>query len=172
MIEEPALGPGFMGEDKASEESEETLPVRIRRLLESQPFAVLCTQGTKHPYGSLVAFSTTEDLATAVFATPITTRKFQLLTQCDQVALLIDNRCQHLENMMNVEALTATGKAIRVDPDQNFAFWSQLLTSRHAYLTSFVQSPTVALFRIDIVRYFHVVRFQEVNQWIPKKIHG
>lgn len=164
MIEEPRWTDEF--------ESGESLPLQIRRLVNSQPFSVLCTQGSQHPYGSLVAFSMTEDLATAVFATPITTRKFQLLTQNDRVALLIDNRCQHLDNMMNVEAVTATGQAKRIEPGKNFDYWSRILLARHEYLAGFVQSPSVALFCIDIVRYFHVVRFQEVRQWIPKNRTG
>jgi len=172
MIEEPALDLEFEGEDPSSQQHEEGLSVRIRRLVDSQPFAVLCTQGEQHPYGSLVAFSMTDDLTTAVFSTPVTTRKFQLLSQNDRVALLIDNRSQHLDNMMNVEAVTATGHAKRVEEGKDFEHWSRLLTARHGYLSAFVQSPTVALFCIEIVRYFHVVRFQEVQQWIPKKIVG
>lgn len=172
MIEEPALGLGFEGENPSSQQREESLSVRIRRLLDSQPFAVLCTQGDQQPYGSLVAFSMTEDLATAVFATPVTTRKFKLLSQSDRVALLIDNRCQHPDNMMHVEAVTATGQAKRVEGGTDFECWSELLTARHGYLSGFVHSPTVALFCIEIVRYFHVERFQEVQQWIPRKISG
>lgn len=171
MTEEPALGDEFESKDFLSREHEESLPFRIRRLVNSQPFAVLCTHGDQQPYGSVVAFSMTEDLAAAVFATPITTRKFQLLSQSDRVALLIDNRCQHPDNMMHVEAVTATGQAKRVK-EENHAYWTQLLTTRHEYLSGFVQSPTVALFCIEIARYFHVVRFQEVRQWTPKNKPG
>lgn len=172
MTEEPALGADFVSEDILSQEHEESLPLRIRQLVNSQPFAVLCTHGNQHPYGSVVAFSMTEDLAVAVFATPVTTRKFQLLSQSDRVALLIDNRCQHLDNMMHVEAVTATGQAKRVEEEKNHEYWKRLLTTRHEYLSSFVQSPTVALFRIQIARYFHVMRFQEVRQWTPKNKPG
>jgi hypothetical protein len=42
------------------------------------------------------------------------------------------------------------------------------LTQRHPQLRSFVRAPSSALFRIDVVRYLHVSRFQEVHQWIPK----
>lgn len=172
MRDEPTLGPEFDERVSSSQQSEEPLSLRIRRLIDSQPFAVLCTQGEQHPYGSLVAFSMTEDLTAAVFSTPVTTRKFQLLSQSDRVALLIDNRSQHLDNMMNVEAVTATGKAKRVKEGRDFEHWSKLLIARHSYLSNFVLSPTVALFCIDIVRYFHVIRFQEVQQWIPQKIPG
>ncbi len=171
MIEEPALAFEFEDED-SSKTPEESLCLRIKRLMDSQPFAVLCTHGEKHPYGSLVDFSVTEYLANAVFATPITTRKFKLLSQSDRVALLIDNRCQHTDNLMDVEAITATGQARRVEEGRDFDIWSRLLIARHEYLSGFVHSPTVALFCIEIVRYFHVVRFQEVRQWIPRKIPG
>jgi hypothetical protein len=30
-----------------------------------------------------------------------------------------------------------------------------------------VKADTCALFRVDIVRFLHVVRFQEVSQWVP-----
>ena len=39
--------------------------------------------------------------------------------------------------------------------------------SRHPYLQSFVKAATCALFRIDVVRFLHVSRFQEVRQWVP-----
>ena len=166
MSDEPALGPDF-GPESTSSEGTGRLPERIRRLLMSQPFAVLCTQGDEQAYGSVVAFSVSDDLKSAVFATPITTRKYQLLSKCDRVALLIDNRCEHLGNMMEVEAVTATGKAARVSEGSEFDCWSRLLLRRHSYLESFVRAPTVALFHVEMVRYFHVVRFQEVRQWVP-----
>ncbi len=34
-------------------------------------------------------------------------------------------------------------------------------------LGAFVASPSVALFRVEIVRFFHVERFQEVREWRP-----
>jgi nitroimidazol reductase NimA-like FMN-containing flavoprotein (pyridoxamine 5'-phosphate oxidase superfamily) len=172
MIEKSTPGLGYKEKTLLSEQREEPLSLQIKRLIDSQPFAVLCTQGEQHPYGSLVAFSMTEDLTSAVFATPVTTRKFKLLSQNDRIALLIDNRCQHSDNMMNIEAVTATGKARRVEGGKDFKLWSHLLTARHEHLSSFVDSPSVALFRVEIVRYFHVVRFQEVSQWIPGKIPG
>ncbi|MBY0473862.1 MAG: pyridoxamine 5'-phosphate oxidase family protein [Nitrosomonas sp.] len=172
MIEKLTPGLGYKEKEPSSKKPEEPLSLQIKRLIESQPFAVLCTQGEQHPYGSLVAFSMTEDLTSAVFATPVTTRKFKLLNQNDRAALFIDNRCQHPDNMMNIEAVTATGQARRVERGKDFELWSHLLTARHEHLSSFVHSPSVALFRIEIVRYFHVVRFQEVLQWIPERIPG
>ena len=172
----PPDGPS--DESATSANSQEALDSRIARLVESQPFAVLCTQGDGQPYGSLVAYAmdddlcfaafATQDLAHAVFATPKATRKFRLLSECDHVALLIDNRPEFPDQLMAVEAVTATGRAAMVEEGDEFDHWSRLLTGRHAYLAKFVQSASCGLFRISIVRYFHVSRFQEVRQWVPE----
>jgi len=73
----------------AEDRSEAGIEQSIRRLLESQPYAVLCTQGHGQPYGSLIAFAATGDLTHVVFATPKATRKFRLLSECDHAALVV-----------------------------------------------------------------------------------
>jgi hypothetical protein len=70
---------------------------------------------------------------------------------------------------MDVEGVTATGRAHEVPAGPEFERWSRLLTDRHPYLNTFVRSSSCGLFRIDIVRYFHVTRFQEVRQWVPTR---
>jgi hypothetical protein len=84
------------------------------------------------------------------------------------VALVIDNRPEFPDQLMEVEAVTATGRASIVESGDEFQRWARLLTGRHAYLTQFVQSASCGLFLVRIVRYFHVSRFQEVRQWVPK----
>ncbi len=140
---------------------------RIRGLVGEQPYAVLCVQGDGQPYGALVAFAFSNDLRHACFATPMATRKYRLLTECDHVALVIDSRSSRPGSLMDVEAVTATGRALLIDRGPEFDRWADLLVSRHAYLQSFVKAATSALFRIDVVRFLHVTRFQEVRQWIP-----
>jgi hypothetical protein len=141
---------------------------QISALIDGQPFAVLCTQGGGQPYGSLVAFAVSDDLCAATFATPVATRKYRLLRECPQVALVIDSRSQHADAMMQVEAITATGRATQLEPGPEFNRWAALLTDRHPQLRVFVAAPSSALFRIDMVRYLYVSRFQEVHQWIPR----
>ncbi|MFZ0254903.1 MAG: pyridoxamine 5'-phosphate oxidase family protein [Gammaproteobacteria bacterium] len=140
---------------------------RVQRLVMQQPYAVLCTQGQGQPYGSLVAFAATDDLRYLAFATPSTTRKFRLLCECQRVALLIDNRSEGTKDIMELEAVTATGRASEVPKGPEFPYWSRLLIRRHPYLESFVLAPSAALIRVEILRYLHVVRFQEVREWIP-----
>ena len=164
-IDEPALGP----QASRAEQPEAGLPLsdRIRALVEGELYGVLCTQGSEQPYGSLVAFSFAPDLSAAAFATPITTRKFQLLSACDRVSLVIDNRPQFGSDMTRIEAVTVTGRALRLEPGLIFEHWTKRLLERHPYLGAFLTAPSTALFRIDVARFFHVERFQEVRQWIP-----
>ncbi len=137
---------------------------RIERLLREEPFAVLATHGEGQAYSSLVAFAASEDSRSLVFATPVTTRKYRLLTERQEVSLLIDNRAATGQRLMEVEAVTAVGRALRVEHEER---WSRLLVARHGYLGDFVRAPTCAVFRVEVTCYLHVARFQEVRQWKP-----
>ena len=139
----------------------------IRALVHNELFAVLCTQGSDQPYGSLVAFAFTADLRHFSFATPVATRKYRFLSECDQVALLVDNRSSFPDDMMKVSAVTVTGRARQVGPGAEFGRWADLLTARHPYLRAFVEAPSTALFQVQVARYLHVTRFQEAREWMP-----
>jgi len=156
--------------DDLSKSEYDAIPVRQRIgcLLQAEPFAVLCTQGQGQPYGSLVAYAFSDDLQYAVFATSKATRKYRLLTECSHVALVIDSRSRYGDELMKIEAITATGKAEEL-PEGDQEPWRPLLIKRHPYIETFIQSGTTALFRIKIFRYLHVSRFQEVHQWIPQE---
>lgn len=140
---------------------------RIRTLLTEQPYAVLCTQSQSQPYGSLVAFAASNDLKSLVFSTPVATRKYRLLTECEHVALLVDTRSNSSGDMMEIEAVTATGRAYIIATGADFDRWASLLIGRHPHLAAFVKAESTALVRVEVVRYFHVCRFQEVRQWVP-----
>ena len=155
--------------ESKGEDREVGVPLRdrIKKLVE-EPVGVLCTQGESQPYGSLVFLSFSDDLRFAVFATPRATRKYRLLTECDRVALLLDSRTRFPEEMMKVEAVTVTGRAVEVAAEgSEFRSHADLLVGKHSYLKSFVSAPSSALFRVEVIRYIHVSRFQEVRQWAP-----
>lgn len=169
MADEPLLESAASGKPSLGDCVEDhALRDLLARLVREQPYAVLCTQGGGQPYGSLVALAVSEDLGKAVFATPITTRKYRLLSECEHVALVIDSRSRSIEDMMQIEAVTATGRARQVAPGDEFEHEAALLLGRHPQLELFVRSPTTALFHVDILRYFHVTRFEEVRQWTPR----
>ena len=140
---------------------------RIRQLTHEQPYGVLCVQGGGQAYGALVAFAFSEDMQHAVFVTPVATRKYRLLSECDHVALVIDNRPNKADELMEIEAVTVTGRSQMIERGPEFDKWAGLLVTRHPYLKTFVKAATCALFRVDVVRFLHVARFQDVNQWIP-----
>jgi len=165
--DEPILGHEFDMEMQQNAQDPEVRE-RIGKLLNEQPFAVLCTQGGGQPYGSVVAYAVSQDLNAATFATPVATRKFRLLCECNRVALVVDSRATFPEDMMKVEAVTATGRAVQLDPGPEFDRWAELLTTRHPQLKSFVADPSSALFRVDITHYVYVTRFQRVHQWVPE----
>ena len=141
---------------------------RILRLARSQPYCVLCTHGQDQAYGSLVAFAFSEDLRFALFATPVATRKYRLLSEHGGVALVVDDRPEFPLDMMRVEAITATGTARRLDDPAEIAHGAQLLLARHPQLESFVTADSQALFKIEGLRFVYVTRFQEVHGWAPE----
>ena len=166
MHDEPVLGSEF-DQSLAHGYSDPAVAECIRTLVSEEPFAVLCTQGEGQPYGSVVAFAFDQDLRSFVFATPVATRKYRLLSECDRVALVVDNRAKYPGDLMRVGAVTITGRAQRLEPGPGYARWSGLLVERHPYLQAFVDAPSTALFRVAVVRFLHVTRFQEVRQWLP-----
>jgi nitroimidazol reductase NimA-like FMN-containing flavoprotein (pyridoxamine 5'-phosphate oxidase superfamily) len=114
----------------------------------------------------VVAYAVNEALDTAVFATGRATRKYTLLSECDRVALVVDSRSSYPDELMKVAAITATGRARELsDPERGP--WAERLIARHPQLKAFVTSPSTAVFKIDLVRYLYVTRFQEVHQWVP-----
>jgi hypothetical protein len=143
---------------------------RIHRLIESQSYAVLCTQGQSQPYGSLVAFAASDDLKNIFFSTPIDTRKYRLLSECENVALVIDSRSIFPQDIMQIEAVTATGRAQIMKTGPDFDHWARLLINRHPHLANFVYAESCALVRVGVIQYFYVGRFQEVEQWVPDPI--
>jgi hypothetical protein len=153
----------------AFDSEDKPLSKRIAKLVREYPYGVLCTQSQSQPYGSLVALAATKDLTSFVFSTPIATRKYRLLCECNQVALVVDSRSGAPVELMQVEAVTATGRAHLVPPGPDFTQWANLLIERHPYLAAFVRAESSALFRIEVDSFFHVCRFQEVQHWNPSR---
>ncbi len=165
-VDEPIFDAEF-DDDPAGTPHNPDLADQIRDLLGQQPYCILCTQGQGQPYGSLIAFAFTEDLKQLYFTTSRATRKYRLLSECQRIALVVDSRCQHQANFMQVEAVTITAKATHIESGSEFEEGIHLLKQRHSYITEFLEATSTELFRADVVRYFHVTRFQEVSQWIP-----
>lgn len=133
----------------------------ISKLLDSQNLGVLGTCGTGGPYCSLVGFSQCEDLKQIYFATTRATRKYSNLSETGKASLIVDNRGNRPEDLHETEAVTATGTT-RELKGQELDTAREIHLAKHPYLTEFVNSPTSAIFAIDVEGYFLVRRFQNV----------
>ena len=130
----------------------------LRDLFRSQRFAVLATDDHGQPFASLMAFAATEDLGHIVVLTARATRKFANLTQCAQVAMLIDNRSNRQRDFHKGIAATALGTVGEVKKSEA----AELYLRKHPHLKDFIESPSTALFQISVERYYFVSRFQNV----------
>jgi nitroimidazol reductase NimA-like FMN-containing flavoprotein (pyridoxamine 5'-phosphate oxidase superfamily) len=142
-------------------EGEESVAATLRELLGRQLLAVLATQHQGAPYGNLVAFWASDDLAHLVFATTRATRKFANLLAERRVALVIDSRRNRVTDFHDAIAVTATGtchEALDTDRER----LATLYLDKHPQLTDFVASPTCALVIVEVDTYYLVSRFQHV----------
>jgi nitroimidazol reductase NimA-like FMN-containing flavoprotein (pyridoxamine 5'-phosphate oxidase superfamily) len=133
----------------------------LKKLLQSQPLAVLATQGRGQPYASLVAFASSDDLKSLFFATTRSTRKYANMSADSRVAVLVDNRSNKASDFRWAMAATATGKAKEVSSRRRKSALDLYLT-KHPHLREFVHSPTCALCEIKVQTFFVVTRFQNV----------
>jgi heme iron utilization protein len=130
-------------------------------LFRSQRLAVLATGGGSDPYTSLVAFSHSDDLKSLFFVTGRATRKYANLTKDPRVAMLVDNRSNKTADFRESMAVTATGRAEEVQrPEAEELVRAYLAKNPH--LEDFLSSPSCALIRIRVERYYLVQRFQNV----------
>lgn len=133
----------------------------LRKLLNSQPLAVLATQDRGQPYASLVAFASSDDLKSLYFATTRSTRKYGNLSGDSRVAMLVDNRSNKASDFRWAMAATATGKAKEVNARKREKAL-ELYLAKHPHLREFVHSPTCAFCEIRVQTFFVVTRFQHV----------
>ena len=136
----------------------------VLQLLKDQPLGVLGTNHQKHPYTSLVAFAADEDARCLYFATTRATRKYNNLSEDQQVAFLIDNRSSQKMILYEAVAVSAYGQAVEV-PAKDREEALALYLAKHPQLKIFVSSPSTALFRISIESYHLVQRFQDVTEF-------
>jgi len=141
--------------------------VKVRQIMEEQLFGVLCTGGSGQPYGSLIGFALEDSMKVVYFATGRATRKYSLILEDRHVAMLIDSRSQSDGNMMSVESVTLTGEAEELESAADVQRAKALLLEKLPQLGYFYSAPTTAIIRINVARYFHVERFQEVTEWRP-----
>ncbi len=136
----------------------------LQTLCHSQPLAVLATAAGTVPYASLVAVALTTDLQSLYFATPRATRKFNNLVSNGQVALLIDNRSNQVEDFRQAAAATMIGTAEELSGAEKDSAL-EIYLARHPHLNDFAHSPEAALFKVRIERINMVNGFQDVTEF-------
>ena len=134
----------------------------VRKLLASQPLAVLCSAAGGQPYASLVAFAHSPDLKSLLFATGRFTRKYENLRENRKAALLVDTRTNRPADFASAAAVTAVGEVKEVSGRGREAFLKVFL-ARHPALSDFARAPSTALFRLRVKDYVLVRTFQKVD---------
>ena len=140
----------------------DTLLTQQRELCASQHLAVLATEDRGQPYTNMVAFAVTDDLRRFVFATNRGTRKFANLQSNSQVALLIDNRANRVDDFTSAVAVTVLGDSRELTGAER-ADAERLYLTKHPNLQEFVSSPGCALLTVAVSSLYLVSRFQHVT---------
>lgn len=136
-------------------------------MLTTESFGVLGTNAKNESYTSLISFVTNDDATFLAFSTPIDTRKYRMIEKDGNVSLLIDNRSANLEDINQIAAITAIGKAHILKDTDELKDWSQRLIEKHSYLDDFIRAETSAIILVEITKYHYVSSFQEVFEWSP-----
>ncbi len=131
----------------------QTLSNKIKKILDSQTFAVLCTQKNGHLHSCLITYVITDDVKTLYFATPKDTKKFEHLQNNGEVSLLIDNREDHPRNINEISAITITGRAKILEEENEISKWKTRLVEKYPDLNEFANDPATAIVRIDVSDY-------------------
>jgi heme iron utilization protein len=136
----------------------------LRRMIDTQRYAVLATNDQGQPYTSLMAFAATTDLKQIILLTERRTQKHANLQSNKRVAILIDNRENSGADTKDAIAITAIGEAEEVAAD-GCANLLDLYLARHPYLKEFSLLPTCAVVSVKVSSYMVVRQFQLVVEW-------
>ena len=132
----------------------------LRDLMTTQNFGVLCTQSQGQPYGSLMCFATSDDLARVWFSTERNTLKFRHMHADNRVAFLVENTGNRPSDTFEAVVATSTGRVDELDGVEKSAALARYLV-KNPQLTEFVASPGCALLQLTVEVYQVVRRFQE-----------
>jgi uncharacterized protein YhbP (UPF0306 family) len=135
----------------------------LRDLMTTQNFGVLCTQSGGQPYGSLMCFATSEDLARIWFATERGTRKFRHIHADNRVAFLVENTGNRPSDTFEAVVATSTGRVGELQGAEKSAALERYLC-KNPHLKEFLASPSCAFLQLAVEVYQVVRRFQEVAE--------
>ena len=125
--------------------------INLKKIIDSQNFAVLNSVGKGLPYSNLVSFVVTGDLRSLIFITDKDTRKYNNIKENNNVSLLIDNRTNRPSDIAEAVAITAIGQA-REDLESNQSY-RDIFLIRHPYLKDFIDDPNTVLIIVEVSEY-------------------
>lgn len=143
--------------------SDKQLMEQIDRIMHTQLFGVLATEGIQYPYCTLVGFVALNNCREVVFATLRETRKYHNISRQSKVSILIDDRSNSTSDLMDALALTVIGTASEITGEP-FNTYSSLYLEKHPNLKEFIADPNCALIKVDIAKYIMVNNFQNVTE--------
>lgn len=143
--------------------SAKQLMEQIDKIMQTQLFGVLATEGKQYPYCTLVGFVALNNSREVVFATQRETRKYQNISRHSKVSILIDNRSNRTQDLMDALALTIVGTATEIS-GESYPTYRSLYLEKHPNLKEFVSAPNCALIKIDIAKFIMVNNFQNVTE--------
>ena len=136
----------------------------VKELLDSQIFGILSSYMNEQPYSNLMAFIPYDNYKSLIFVTARTTRKYFNLKKHPEASMFIDNRRNKSSDCLNAKGVSACGKVYELTPSDETDKIIEHYLNIHPALESFIQSPTVAIFKLKVNTYYFVENFQEVTE--------
>lgn len=142
--------------------NEQALRLRIKELLCSQLYGVLCTRTQNSGlHTSIVAFASADDIAAIIFATPRNTRKYTNMLSDSRIAVFFDDRRPQKEDLMEVTGIEAQG-SVRELTGQERVDYRAVYLARHPDMAEFVDATGSALMRLEVEQFEIVDHFQHL----------
>ena len=138
----------------------------LKKVFNTQYFAVLNSVGKGLPYSNLVSFTVTSDLRSIVFFTDRATRKYSNLKENSNVSLLIDNRSNRPSDIEEAVAITVIGNA-REESERRKNL-RELFLARHPYLKEFIDDPNNALIIVEVSEYI-IAGFKKTQRLVMSR---
>jgi general stress protein 26 len=135
---------------------------KVKKLLESQKYAVIATNKDKTPYTNIIAYTSTEGLGNIFFATKRDSTKFLNLINNPCVSLLIDDRKNLSSDILNASAVSAEAEVKEINEEKEKL--KKLLLEKHPELASFLNEPNCELLKLEVKKYYYVDNFDNKQE--------
>ena len=139
---------------------------QIKRLLDSQVQCVLATLAVDGPAQHLMAYARDDSLRSIYLASFADTATLENLTRHPAVSLLWENRGVRGRDHVDGLALTATGRAQRLEGEV-LASGRERLLRRNSSLSGLLADAGAVVFRVDVERYHLVRGYSEQYDYHP-----